>query len=133
MNAQAYIERYEPITDSDARHAHVLIVDDERPIVELLCMLLEDEGFKVSGQTAGPDALELVRAERPDLIITDVMMPGMTGYELAREAKAIDPDIRIVIMSAVTEPHGNLRYPFLPKPFDLSEVVDVVDAELRAS
>ncbi len=132
MNAQVYDERYEPITDSDTRRARVLVVDDERPIVDLLCMLLEDEGFDVTGETAGQDALEMLHCEHPDVIITDVMMPGMTGYELARAAKEIDPDVRVVIMSAVTEPPGHLRYPFLSKPFDLSEVVDVVDAQLRA-
>lgn len=113
--------------------SHILIVDDERPIVELLCMLLEDEGFRVTGETSGAEAVRRIRDESPDVIITDVMMPGMTGYELASLATSIDPNVRVVFMSAVVNPPSKLGHPFLPKPFDLTSVIDLVDQQLQAS
>jgi CheY-like chemotaxis protein len=112
---------------------HILVVDDEKPIVEMLRLLLEDEGFTVSGETSPAAALRTVRHAQPDLIITDVMMPGMTGYELARAAATIAPEVRVVFMSAVVDSGQSGRHPFLEKPFDLGTVIDTVEAELKVS
>ena len=117
----------------EKRAAHILVVDDERPIVDLLCMLLEEEGFEVTGVTNGYGAADVIRSERPDLVLTDVMMPGMTGYDLAELATGMQPGIRVVLMSAAVEAPARQTYPFLPKPFDLGTVVDVIDQELRTS
>lgn len=110
----------------------ILVVDDEESIVSVLCMLLEDEGFAVIGETDPLRAAHAIRQYRPCLLLTDVMMPGMSGYELAALAESIEPDMRVVFMSAVVD-RGRRGRPFIAKPFDLGEVVDVVDDELRAS
>jgi CheY-like chemotaxis protein len=110
----------------------ILVVDDEPAIVEVLCLLLEDEGFTVIGETDPLRALHTVRRVRPCLMLTDVMMPGMSGYELASLATSIDPEMQIVFMSAVVEKAHQER-PFLAKPFDLGQVVELVDDQLRAS
>lgn len=113
-----------------ARQQRVLIVDDEEAIVELLCLLLEEEGLQVQGETDTVRAVSAIQRERPDLVITDLMMPKMTGVELAARASRIDPRIRVVYMSAVTEPPDGDDHEFLQKPFDVEFVVDTVFEQL---
>ncbi len=60
----------------------ILIVDDYRPVLLAICETLEAEGYDVFPATSGQVALKLMRLVRPDLIIADIMMPGMDGYEL---------------------------------------------------
>src|SRR5687767_5442030 len=89
--------------DTGSGAGMILVVDDEAPIVDVLCMLLEDEGFTVSGETDPVRAVHVIREARPCLMLTDVMMPGMSGYELASLAREIEPDMQVVFMSAVVE------------------------------
>jgi CheY-like chemotaxis protein len=110
----------------------ILVVDDEASIVDVLCMLLEDEGFTVIGVTDPLQAVPVIRRHRPSLLLTDVMMPGMSGYELASLAESIEPGMQVVFMSAVVEKSRHDR-PFIAKPFDLARVMDVVGDQLRAS
>ncbi len=122
----------EQTTGISADGGTILVVDDEASIVDVLCMLLEDEGFTVIGVTDPLRAVHVIRRHRPSLLLTDVMMPGMSGYELASMAESIEPDMQIVFMSAVVEKAHHDR-PFIAKPFDLGQVMDVVDDQLRAS
>ena len=69
---------------SPKRAPKVLIVDDERDIVDYLSMVLEDEGFVAQGLTETEGALERIKKEGPDLVLLDVMMPGHTGLSLYR-------------------------------------------------
>jgi CheY-like chemotaxis protein len=81
--------------------AKVLIVDDERDIVDYLCVALEDAGFRATGLTETEAALERIAAEQPDVVLLDVMMPGRTGlalYRAMREGEATS-GIPVVIIS----------------------------------
>ena len=84
----------------------VLYVEDELPLHRLIGFWLEEAGFQVVFATDGVEALEIVRSDRPDLVITDAMMPRMTGDELV-EAMKSDPDladIPIVMATAAASP-----------------------------
>lgn len=85
----------------EPRRSKILIVDDERDIVEYLTLVLEDEGFVASGLTQTSGALEQIIAQRPDLILLDVMMPGHTGLSLYRAMRGspATKDIPVVIIS----------------------------------
>ena len=61
--------------------AHILLVDDERAILETLQILFRNEGYKVSVCQSGPEALERLAEERPDIVLTDIRMPGATGLD----------------------------------------------------
>ncbi|MCL4267219.1 MAG: response regulator [Anaerolineae bacterium] len=65
----------------------VLVVDDEISLVQLCQLILEDAGYEVRGAVSGTEALRLIHEDIPDLILLDVMMPGMDGIELCREIR----------------------------------------------
>lgn len=107
----------------------VLVADDEVHIVEFLALLLEDEGCRVLRAFDGIRAWELSEAHRPDLIISDVMMPGMTGVDLAKRIRAArnGSSPRIVLMSAVAGMAALPGVGFLLKPFDIDHILDLID------
>ncbi|MBI3275947.1 MAG: response regulator, partial [Methylocystis sp.] len=106
--------------------ARVLIVDDLAPNVKLLQARLTDEYFEVITASSGLEALELCRADRCDIVLLDVMMPGMDGFEVCRRLKA-DPStvhIPVVMVTALDQAADRVRGldagadDFLTKPFD---------------
>ena len=108
----------------------ILVADDEQPIVDILAMVLEDAGYTVLRASDGAAARALVEREAPDLIISDIMMPHVSGVELARwvRRRPDGSDVPIVLLSAV-RPATPVTPPadaFLPKPFDLDDVVALV-------
>lgn len=70
-----------------ARSKKILIVDDERSLVELCQIILEAAGFEVRGAYSGREALSMITEEVPDLVLLDVMMPGMDGIEVCRRIR----------------------------------------------
>lgn len=106
--------------------AKILVADDESPIVDLLRDLLEEGGHTVLGARDGREAIALARRERPDLVISDVMMPFIDGVHLARllQGDSLTDGVVIILMSAAQPPDladvGAVA--FLAKPFDLASV-----------
>jgi len=104
----------------------VLVVDDDRDMREALTDLLEFEGYQVSSAADGRQALQIARSCPPHLILLDLMMPVMSGWQF-RAAQAEDPvlaGVPVVIMSAFA--HELEATALLPKPFQLGEVLDAV-------
>ena len=121
---------------STGRHVNttVLVVDDEAPI-RLLCRVnLEAEGFEVTEATDGPAGLEAARAAKPDLILLDVMMPGMDGWTVAEQLLADDSTsaIPIVFLTARADVRDQARgidlggVDYVTKPFNPTELSTVV-------
>src|SRR5205823_6409586 len=80
----------------------VLVVDDEHNLVELVQGYLEHEGYRVLTAGDGPTALELVRSEQPDLVILDVMLPGLDGVEVCRRLRQFS-DAYVLMLTARAE------------------------------
>jgi two-component system alkaline phosphatase synthesis response regulator PhoP len=124
---------------SDART--ILIVDDEVDLVDLLKYNLEQEGYSVVTATNGADALDIARRAAPDLIVLDVMMPGMDGIEVCRRIRK-DAAIRttpVIMLTARTEDEDYVRGLdvgadiYLGKPISLPVLISQVKALFRRS
>lgn len=125
-----------PARDQVGREFTVLVVEDERPVRELIATSLQASGLRVVQAHHGRHALEVIAKQRPDLVISDVMMPLVGGVELCRSLKA-DPatsNIPIVLMSAAGLEAGRAANPdaLVAKPFDLDAMDALVHRLLRA-
>ena len=140
--AEAQTERPDAATaDVDLSRSRVLVVDDNQQNLELLVAYLEDVGCKAATATDGVEALDAVAAEKPHLILLDVMMPRMSGFEVCRKLKA-DPktrDIPVLMVTALNE-LGDIERgvecgtdDFISKPVSRLELTTRVKSLLRVS
>ncbi len=108
----------------------ILIVEDEAPLRELLADLVEDAGYRPLQAIHGREALALIEQERPDVVLSDVMMPVLNGAELCRILKAqpSSASIPVILMSAAGPAiaDGAGADAFVDKPFELSELEALV-------
>jgi len=106
--------------------ARVLVVDDEPNAVELLQEFLTGKGYEVITASNGKEALQMLKAERPHLILLDVRMPGMNGLEALRQIREIDREVGVIMVTAVNEEETGreaLRlgaFDYIVKPLDLA-------------
>jgi DNA-binding response OmpR family regulator len=117
-------------------HARVLVVDDEAPIRELVRAYLTRENFAVEEAEDGPAAIEAVRRGRPDVIVLDVMLPGLDGIEVCRQIRTFS-DAYVLMLTARGEEIDRVvgltvgADDYLVKPFSPRELVARVKALLR--
>ncbi|MEA2574064.1 MAG: hypothetical protein QOH93_1362 [Chloroflexia bacterium] len=122
--------------DERERPARVLVVDDEEIIVEMLTMGLNYEGFEVSVARTGYEALDQARAAKPDIVVLDVMLPGIDGVEVCRRLRATS-DVGILMLTARGEVEDRVMGldsgadDYLVKPFTFRELLARVGAILR--
>jgi two-component system phosphate regulon response regulator PhoB len=117
----------------------ILVVDDETEIVALVAYHLAKTGYRVSTASSGQDALELARRERPSLIVLDLMLPGMSGFDVLEQLRLDDStrDIAVIMLTARREEPDRIRGlslgadDYLTKPFSPAELVLRVAAILR--
>ena len=114
----------------------ILIVDDDRPSLKMTAFLLREEGYNVFTADNGHDALRMIDEKTPDLLILDVMMPGMDGWEVTRQLRRTT-NLPIIILSAKGETTDRVfgldlgADDYLAKPFEPSELLARVRAVLR--
>jgi two-component system alkaline phosphatase synthesis response regulator PhoP len=115
----------------------VLLVDDEPSIIQLARMYLEQAGFRVEAVGNGKDALEAVRTYDPALVVLDVMLPEMDGFEVCRRLRAEDSPVLVIMLTARDEDIDKIvglelgADDYLTKPFNPRELVARVRAMLR--
>src|SRR5215204_6473970 len=119
--------------------ASILVVDDDPEIVTMLSMRLGKRGYQVTTASDGNKALEVAKAGKFDIVLLDVMMPGKSGWEVARALKQ-DPatqDVKIVMVSAIGEKTNEITAPIygadahVDKPFEFEHLESVI-AQLLA-
>ncbi|POR24399.1 response regulator [Paenibacillus polymyxa] len=115
----------------------VLIVDDQNGIRILLMEVFGSEGYETFQAANGKIALEIVEKEPPDLVLLDMKIPGMDGLEILKHLKTMNPDIKVIMMTACGELDmikeatelGALMH--FTKPFDIDEMRIAVNKQLR--
>jgi DNA-binding response OmpR family regulator len=122
--------------DSPSRRRKVLVVDDEPRMIQFIRLNLEHDGFEVYEATSGPQALEKMRDQLPDLILLDVMMPDLDGFETLRLVREIST-VPVIMLTAKGEEDDRVRGlelgadDYVTKPFSPRELVSRVRAVLR--
>jgi len=86
------------------KRGKILVVDDEHLVRWSVCRFLEGEGFVALEASSGPEALQVMQNEDIWILITDLMMPDMDGVELIRRARVHNPDLTILVITAVDSP-----------------------------
>ena len=115
----------------------LLIVDDEPSILQSLGGLLSDEGFGVTTAVNGYEALKIIEAESPDLVLLDIWMPGIDGIETLKEIKKENPNIQVIIITG----HGTIEtavkatklgaYDLIEKPLSIDKVIVAINNALN--
>jgi DNA-binding response OmpR family regulator len=115
---------------------HVLVIEDEPNIIEAISFILSRDGWRVDTHANGHDALDVIRARRPDLLILDVMLPGRSGYDILRDLRGAEEleALPVLMLTArgqsrdreMAERAGASR--FMTKPFSNTEVLEAVRA-----
>lgn len=117
-------------------NAHVLVVDDDINICELIRIYLEKDNFKVSVSHDGKKAFEVFKEQAPDIVVLDIMLPGMDGWQVCREIRKLS-SIPIIMLSAKDETFNKVlglelgADDYMVKPFEPKELIARIRAVLR--
>jgi two-component system alkaline phosphatase synthesis response regulator PhoP len=115
----------------------IYVVDDEESIIDFVRIYLEKEGFKVKGYKDGSEAYAAISEARPDLVVLDIMLPGMDGFEVCRKLRLDDNQVPIIMLTAKDEEIDKIlglelgADDYLTKPFNPRELVARIKAVLR--
>ncbi len=118
------------------RTARILVIDDEASIRDLCARVLARAGFEVTSAGSGEEGLALLSQEPVDLIVTDIRMPGLSGLDVLKRAKAALPRVRVILITGFGTPQTLTRAEHagadrvLTKPFNPAELVAAVRAVL---
>src|SRR5262245_60888578 len=116
----------------------ILVVDDEQPILQSVCYSLAKEGYKTLTARDAEEALQVSRAEKPDLIILDLMLPTASGFDFCRMIRR-DSAVPIIMLTARNEETDRVvglelgADDYLTKPFSMRELMARVKSVLRRS
>lgn len=117
--------------------ADILIIEDDPSINEVVCAHLERRGCRCRQAFSGTEGLLLLQEQRPDVVVTDLMLPGIPGEEIVRSIRDADGELPIIVISARITASDKITLlkagadDYLTKPFDLDELHARIDVQLR--
>jgi two-component system, NtrC family, sensor kinase len=110
----------------------LLVADDDPDVLDVLAGILRHAGYRVLSARSGSDAIHILDHEPVDLLLTDVEMPGLNGWQLAAQAKTKRPHLRVVFITAGTRDRGRPPFPVIEKPVRAAELVDAIGRRMSA-
>ena len=111
----------------------ILVVDDEPTVVDVFNEFLGAQGYEVTVVSNGEDAVRMIPSLAPDIILTDINLPGLSGLEVMRHARAHDPEVAVIVVTGYASAATAIdalrqgAYDYVTKPFDLDEVHQIVE------
>lgn len=130
------------LSSSDNKEKKILFVDDEPDMTSLFKSMLELTGFSVDASNDPANALNNFKPHFYDLVIIDIVMPNMDGFELLKELKKLDPDINACFLTASEKYYENFRNEeyrildkelFLRKPISMKELLEEINKRIKPS
>ncbi len=125
---------------AETSNKQVICIEDEPEMIDLIRLILGRRGFDVKGAAGGREGLELIREEKPDLVLLDLMMPEMDGWEVYQQMKANEAtrDIPVIVVTAKAQSidkvlglHIAKVDDYIAKPFSPQELLNSIDTVLR--
>jgi two-component system, OmpR family, response regulator VicR len=126
----------------NARSQSIVYIEDDLEMIDLVKLILSRRGFEVKGAHGGREGLDVVQHERPDLILLDLMMPDVDGWDVYQQLKANEGtrDIPVIVITAKAQPidrvlglHIAKVDDYISKPFHPQELIDSIDKVLKAN
>lgn len=127
---------------ADSKNRTIVIVEDEQEMIDLIELILTRRGFDVVGANGGTAGLQAIREHKPDLVLLDLMMPEMDGWQVYQQLKADESTVNIPVI-VVTAKAQNIDKvlglhiakvdDYIPKPFSLEELVSRIEKVLKRS
>jgi twitching motility two-component system response regulator PilG len=122
-------------------HRHILVVEDEESLLKLESILLTSRGYRVTGAVDGLAALKVITEDRPDLILLDIMMPGIDGFEVCRRIKenpetSAIPVVMLTAKKTITDQNRGLEVgaaAYVTKPFKALKIIELIEGLLSKS
>jgi DNA-binding response OmpR family regulator len=109
----------------------ILVVDDDPDLLQALVGALEEEGYATHRSTHAKAALEVLAEHPIDLVLTDVVLPGLDGVSLVHELRKREHHLPVIIMSGMVDGVALSETPFVSKPFDMSHLLKLVERMVR--
>jgi signal transduction histidine kinase/DNA-binding response OmpR family regulator len=122
-----------PLVAEERVVPRILVVDDEPPVIDVFREFLAGQGYELGTATTGEEALRTIESFRPDIILTDINLPGLSGLDVMAHAKSLDPEVAVIVVtgyasaSTAIEALRQGAYDYVTKPFDLDEVHQIVE------
>jgi len=117
----------------DTSPPRILVVDDEPSVIDVFQEFLSGQGYAISIAASGEEAVRMIPALRPDIILTDINLPGLSGLEVMRHAKQADPEVAVIVVTGYASASTAIdalrqgAFNYVTKPFDLDEVNQIIE------
>ena len=125
---------------TDNTRKQILCIEDDEEMIDLIRLILTRKGFEVLGASSGASGLEIIRNEKPDLVLLDLMMPEMDGWEVYQQIKSDEANLNIPVIVVTAKAQSIDRVlglhiakvdDYISKPFSPQELLDSIESVLK--